>query len=207
MSRARSSASAPERRCVGCRQAAPADGLLRFVVAEGRLHVDVSRKLAGRGAWAHAQAGCLERGLKRGGFAYALKQKVQDEVERVIDLALEVSRGDALQRMGLLRRSGALSFGRDAVTRTLGQRPVAALWLAQDAADRTGLALRRLAERHGLAVVVAGERDEVAAALGTAPVAVAALPAGKAGERTVHALELWGQLLSEAKVYKAEKRA
>ncbi|MGB0678248.1 MAG: DUF448 domain-containing protein [Polyangiales bacterium] len=63
-----------ERRCVGCRNADARDALLRFVAGpDGRVHVDLRRRLPGRGASVHARAACLRAAVKSGGLARALR--------------------------------------------------------------------------------------------------------------------------------------
>ncbi|MFH1811858.1 MAG: DUF448 domain-containing protein [Pseudomonadota bacterium] len=188
----------PQRRCVGCRQGAPAIELVRFVAADGVLRVDASRRLPGRGAWVHPRRGCLERGLKRGGFAHALKGSVRGELPSVLDALLGQLERDALSRLGLLRRSGALVFGRDSVARAVEQGKTLALWLATDTAPRTLRETERLASGQGLPVVIVGTQGAMGAALGSAPVAVAGLPRGAAGERVFAALRIWAAAQKDA---------
>nr|WP_203708250.1 YlxR family protein [Asanoa iriomotensis] len=68
----------PERTCVGCRQRAPADELLRFVaVGDGepyRLRPDPTRSLPGRGAHVHPDPACLALACKRRAFGRALRK-------------------------------------------------------------------------------------------------------------------------------------
>ncbi len=58
----------PIRTCVGCGVQAPQRELVRLRVVEGRVEVD-RRRSGGRGAWLHADRGCLERAEKRRAFA------------------------------------------------------------------------------------------------------------------------------------------
>lgn len=191
----------PERSCVGCRQADAAERLVRFVVRDGQLFVDASRRLPGRGAWAHARWDCIERGVKRGGFGHALHAPVHDDAARVFGAALEICRGEALQRLGLLRRSGALKFGREQACLAARERQATALWLARDAAARTARAVRETANQCGVPLHVVAGVDELARALGTATVAVVALPETNAGRQLSTAVAIWAQLADEAAVY------
>jgi len=193
-----------ERSCVGCRQRDDAAQLLRFVARDGRLAIDVSRRLDGRGAWAHARQGCLERALKRGGFSYALHTKVHDELERLMPEAEAICAEDALRGLGLLRRAGVLRFGRDEGLAAVGAGESSALWLATDAAPRTQRAAHRAAEERGTPVIEAGEARQLGQALGTAPVAVIALPRTAGGQRAAERLALWARLRSEATDYLRE---
>nr|WP_142048824.1 YlxR family protein [Pseudonocardia kunmingensis] len=64
---------APVRTCVGCRNRAVADGLLRVVAVDGVLTPDLRRRLPGRGAWLHLAPECLDRAERRSAFPRALR--------------------------------------------------------------------------------------------------------------------------------------
>ncbi|MGO1566996.1 MAG: YlxR family protein [Brachybacterium sp.] len=72
----------PERTCVGCRQVAPREQLVRLVresAPEGsapRVRADPSGSASGRGAWLHPDAACLDLALRRGGFARSFRGAV-----------------------------------------------------------------------------------------------------------------------------------
>ena len=66
----------PVRTCLGCRQRANQGMLLRVVAADGSVEVDVRRIRPGRGAYVHADAGCVERAVKRRTFGRALRAPV-----------------------------------------------------------------------------------------------------------------------------------
>ena len=63
----------PVRTCVGCRQRASSDDLVRVVVADGALVVDLRGRRPGRGAWLHPDPDCLARALARRAFPRALR--------------------------------------------------------------------------------------------------------------------------------------
>jgi len=73
----------PERTCVGCRQVAPREHLVRLVRDPDpggdipRVRFDPSRAAAGRGAWLHPDAACLDLALRRGGFARSFRGAVE----------------------------------------------------------------------------------------------------------------------------------
>lgn len=75
-------ASTPERTCVGCRQVAPREQLVRLVResapdgAAPRVRVDPTRSAPGRGAWLHPDAACLDLALRRGGPARSFRGRV-----------------------------------------------------------------------------------------------------------------------------------
>ncbi|WP_146846826.1 YlxR family protein [Cellulomonas terrae] len=63
----------PVRTCVGCRTTGPRSALLRVVVVQDELVVDVARRMPGRGAWLHPDPGCLEKAERRRAFGRALR--------------------------------------------------------------------------------------------------------------------------------------
>lgn len=62
----------PQRTCVGCRTVLPKRSLVRIVRQADGVSVDLTGKLAGRGAYLHNRRSCWEKGLK-GSLAHALK--------------------------------------------------------------------------------------------------------------------------------------
>ena len=62
----------PQRTCVGCREVLPKRSLVRLVRRPEGVQVDLTGKLAGRGAYLHDRRLCWEKGLK-GALANALK--------------------------------------------------------------------------------------------------------------------------------------
>lgn len=64
----------PQRTCVACRRTDAKRGLLRLVRnAEGRVELDRSGKLNGRGAYLCHDPACWEQALKRKGLERALR--------------------------------------------------------------------------------------------------------------------------------------
>lgn len=68
----------PQRTCVGCRLVIAKRALIRVVRTPAGVQVDPTGKMAGRGAYLHAQPSCWEKGLK-GGLAHALKMELTDQ--------------------------------------------------------------------------------------------------------------------------------
>jgi predicted RNA-binding protein YlxR (DUF448 family) len=62
----------PQRTCVGCRTVLPKRSLLRLVHQFDGLQVDLTGKIAGRGAYLHNRRSCWEKALK-GPLAHSLK--------------------------------------------------------------------------------------------------------------------------------------
>lgn len=68
----------PQRTCVGCREVLPKRALVRVVRTGKEVRIDATSKLAGRGAYIHAQRVCWERAL-HGPLARALRIELSPE--------------------------------------------------------------------------------------------------------------------------------
>jgi len=70
-----------ERSCVGCRETAAREELLRFVLRDGQVSFDASKKSPGRGVWTHSSTQCFEKAVKTGALARGLRapKSAQDE--------------------------------------------------------------------------------------------------------------------------------
>jgi hypothetical protein len=66
---------APERTCIGCRQARAKSDLIRLIRADdGRVKVDWKGKDAGRGAYVCASMECLVKALGQGRLGHAFRR-------------------------------------------------------------------------------------------------------------------------------------
>ena len=66
---------APERTCIGCRQARPKARLVRLVRGvDGRVRVDRDGRASGRGAYICPTAECMGKGLQAGRLGHAFKR-------------------------------------------------------------------------------------------------------------------------------------
>ncbi|MFF5017274.1 YlxR family protein [Streptomyces sp. NPDC001165] len=63
----------PERTCVGCRQRAAKDDLLRAVAEREQCVPDPRGTLPGRGAYVHPDPVCLDQAVRRRAFPRALR--------------------------------------------------------------------------------------------------------------------------------------
>lgn len=68
----------PQRTCVGCREVHSKRLLVRVVRNPEGIFVDLSGKMAGRGAYLHGKSQCWEIGLENA-LAKALKTDLTDE--------------------------------------------------------------------------------------------------------------------------------
>lgn len=91
----RTEALRPERTCVGCREKAARDQLVRLVRVGSpedgvpRIRVDERSTAPGRGAWVHPDARCLALAVTRGGLARSFRGPVDagglDELRRRLE--------------------------------------------------------------------------------------------------------------------------
>ncbi|GEK04649.1 YlxR family protein [Streptomyces sp. NPDC003388] len=63
----------PERTCVGCRQRAAKDALLRIVADQEQCVPDPRGTLPGRGAYVHPDPVCIDQAVRRRAFPRALR--------------------------------------------------------------------------------------------------------------------------------------
>ena len=79
--------SPPVRTCVGCRERAAKQDLLRVVaqdLGEGlRVVPDPAGRASGRGAYLHRSPDCLDRAVRRRVFSRALRAPVSPDVEQL----------------------------------------------------------------------------------------------------------------------------
>ncbi|MDI6827293.1 MAG: YlxR family protein, partial [Armatimonadota bacterium] len=76
----------PIRTCVACRTSGEKKSLIRIVrTSEGRVVVDATGKLSGRGAYLCASAECFRRAVKEKRLSKALRTEVPDEVLEQIE--------------------------------------------------------------------------------------------------------------------------
>jgi len=171
----RAEAEASARTCVGCREVAPREELLRFAirVEDGVAIIapDVAHKLGGRGACTHATRACVELGIKRGGFAKAASARVDVDaatlVQQLDDQLMNRARGLLL---GAIRSKSAI-LGADGTEKAIAERRVVALVLASDAASRTADAAASIG-RLGGRVIALGTKAELGHLVGRDEIAV-----------------------------------
>jgi len=77
----------PQRTCVGCREVLPKRKMIRVVRTAQGVQIDLTSKLAGRGAYLHDRRECWERGLK-GTLAHALKATLTFEERAALEIFL-----------------------------------------------------------------------------------------------------------------------
>ncbi|QLQ10832.1 MAG: YlxR family protein [Nocardioidaceae bacterium] len=87
----------PVRTCVGCREQAPQQELLRVVAGNGILIPDPQRREPGRGCSVHPNPACLELALRRRAFTRALKVSGEYDASRVRE-AIGEARPDGQER-------------------------------------------------------------------------------------------------------------
>lgn len=164
-----------ERTCVGCRQVAEREALVRFAIrvdgGVASVVPDVAHKLGGRGASVHPSPACIEAAVLRGGFAKAASARVDANAEELIAMldAQLVQRARGLL-LGAIRAKLAV-LGADGTEKAITERRVVALVLASDAAARTGTVAASISRLGGRAIQML-TKAELGALVGRDEVAV-----------------------------------
>jgi len=155
--------SGPTRTCVGCREQAPPEELVRFVLGpDASVAPDLAARADGRGAWVHARAACLTKAADRG-FSKSWKTAVRvSPTQLVAELRSAASR----RVLGLLSAANGakkLVIGSQGVKEELAAGRVKLLVVATDA--RAAIASREIEQAIGGGLAVAwGTKAELGAA-------------------------------------------
>lgn len=156
-------AKVSERTCVGCRQPALREELVRLAIGvdDGVATVvpDLTRKLGGRGASVHATRECIDAAVHRGGLAKAARARV-DVTPAALVTMLE---GQLIQRakgllLGAIRSRGAV-LGADGTEKAIAERRVVALVLATDASARTAEIAGAIGRLGGRAIPLVDKKE------------------------------------------------
>jgi predicted RNA-binding protein YlxR (DUF448 family) len=176
-----------DRTCIVTRRPAGPDELIRFVVGPDRAVVpDLKRNLPGRGCWVTADREHVDKAVKKGAFARALKTEVAipPDLGGMVDRLLGKS---ALGALGLARKAGMVALGATKVEASV--RSGAAL-LVLHAAEASEDGLRKIAQARRATAHIGGpeirayklfSEQELGLALGGTNVIHAAVLAGDAG--------------------------
>jgi len=176
-----------DRTCIVTRRPAGPDELIRFVVGPDRAVVpDLKRNLPGRGCWVTADREHVDKAVKKGAFARALKAEltVPPDLGGMVDRLLGKS---ALGALGLARKAGMVALGATKVEASV--RSGAAL-LVLHAAEASEDGLRKIAQARRATAHIGGpeirayklfSEQELGLALGGTNVIHAAVLAGDAG--------------------------
>jgi uncharacterized protein len=121
------------RTCVGCLEVGPAEPLVRVVLGpDGSIVPDLASGAVGRGAWIHARAACIKKGVPRG-FAKSFKTNVvADQTEFVRNLSLQAERR-AFALLGSALRAGRGRAGTTQVRDAINGGGVELVIVARDA--------------------------------------------------------------------------
>ncbi len=165
-------AEAPERTCVGCGKRAPADVLVRLVLAESpagaggpaRVVPDAKGGSFGRGAHVHASASCLVQASRRG-LSRAFRREVRADAA---ELATAIRQAFERRLAGLLSggvRAGLVVAGADPVVEALREGRAVLVVVSADAAAAASRSEVQRAVAEGRALVY-GDRVRLAEAIG-----------------------------------------
>ena len=115
--------------------------LIRFVATpDGSVVADLARKLPGRGLWVAADRASVEAAAKRGLFSRAAKTKLAPPADLADQVEILIERR-CLERLGLARRAGALTWGFEKASAAIGSGKAA--WMVE-ASDGSADGRRKL---------------------------------------------------------------
>lgn len=124
-----------ERRCIVSGESLPEALLIRFVRGpDGAVVPDVAAKLPGRGAWVEASRDKVALAARKGLFSRAFKGAAPADPALAEQTEALLARR-CLERIGLIRRAGALALGAAQVEAAIRAAPVTALIEAEDGAE------------------------------------------------------------------------
>jgi predicted RNA-binding protein YlxR (DUF448 family) len=125
----------------------PEERLLRFVAGPGGIVVpDLDRKLPGRGLWVEATREAVETAAKKGLFSRAAKTKLAAPADLADQVEAMMARR-CLERLGLARRAGALTWGMDKASSSIAAGKVAWMIEASDGSADGRRKLLQIARR------------------------------------------------------------
>jgi len=161
----------PTRTCVGCGRRDDAAAMVRLVVADDEVGVDLAGGAFGRGAHVHARPDCLTKAPR--GIARSFKRDVRVDAP---ELGRRLVAACDRRMAGLLlaaRRARVLAIGADAVAQALRQ-DAALVLVATDAGAvaRTAEVQRAVAEGRAIAWKT---KNDLGALLGDEAVAICAI--------------------------------
>src|SRR4051812_45032493 len=100
-----------QRRDIVSGEVMPEARLVRFVAGPGGVVVpDLDRRLPGRGVWVEATRAAVETAAKKGLFSRAAKAKLTAPPD-LADQVENLMARRCLERLGLARKAGALTWG------------------------------------------------------------------------------------------------
>lgn len=177
----RAGRSAPVRRCIVAGRSMDPAALLRFVIGpDGQVVPDLAGDLPGRGLWVEARRAVVAEAVRRKAFSRAARRPVAADAS-LPDLVAELLRRQALSRLGLAQRGGALVAGADKVRDWIARGRAGVLVQASDGAADGRRRLAYLAQALPLVAMYDGEA--LSLALGRENVVHAAGAAGGAATR------------------------
>lgn len=163
--------------------------MLRFARApDGSLGFDVRAQLPGRGAWTCAKEPCVRKALAKGAFERAFDEgPVLAQADELVSQVRATLENEAMNGLGLLKKSARLAAGRDDVARAFAAGQVRSLVLARDLSERSR---RDVTEgRTELQTVTVATQERLGSAIGRKPTGVLALLDGPRAALTLGDLE------------------
>jgi len=137
----------PARSCSVCKVKSDKNDLIRLVKSpDGKIFIDFSKKLPGRGAYICPDLECLEKAKKSGVLSKTLKAEISEnfwqELEEHIKTRGENKNLKIKSILGLARKAGALLIGSEKIEAEEHKKIL--IIVAEDSSD----GVKKLAEKH-----------------------------------------------------------
>jgi predicted RNA-binding protein YlxR (DUF448 family) len=165
--------------------------LLRFVASpDGIVVPDLARKLPGRGMWVEANREAVTAAAKKGAFSRSAKAKLSAPADLADQVEIILARR-CLDRLGLARRAGALTWGMDKASAAIQSGKAAWIVEASDGAPDGRRKIVQLASRQTRPPRLCGAfaSEELSLATGLGHVIHLVFLAGRWAERWTEEVE------------------
>lgn len=198
----------PERRCIITGERGARNSLIRLALGPDDVVLpDVRAKAPGRGAWLGTDRAGLETAISKGKFKGALARAFKGPVGAPDDLAQRIEDAlerNAMDRLGLESRGGALLTGADRIEEAARRGRVKLLLHASDAREdgcrKLAQAWRVGEDREGSGlsgIMLAADRHRLALALGRENCVHIAITDHRAAQRIDESVGRWHRFIGK----------
>ncbi len=158
----------PERTCIGCRAKRTPHTLLRLACTpDGKVILDRSGRLPGRGAHVCFDSTCLRKALNATKLASAFKRPVQTPTyEMVYETAVDLLNERLGASLGMAQKSGAIISGYTPLRKALADISIAGLILALDIVASRGKEYRVWCARRNIPYLTFFSKERLGTVIG-----------------------------------------
>ncbi len=173
-------AVAPQRSCLGCREAKGKGELLRFVLAPDRTLVpDLLGKLPGRGAYTCLRASCLRAAIAKRQFARSFRGDVHlPEADVLVSQVTLLMEERLASYVALANKGGKVVSGTEMVIDLFRRRTPGVVFVASDLAADSRAKITHLADRAEVPMIDLFDKARLGGLLGKEQRGVVAIEPG-----------------------------